>query len=138
VNTAISVLALLVALGALLIALQSRRATAGGGRAASASDLPHDALGLRHEVAALRAEADRALRNLAVVRYDAFGDMGGHLSWSLAVLDEHGDGVVLTSIHGRNDARSYAKAVTSWRCEQQLSPEEEDAISRARSGPAAG
>jgi hypothetical protein len=138
VNTAISVLALLLALGALVVALQGRRAAAGGARAAGASDLPHDALGLRHEVAALRAEADRALRNLAVVRYDAFGDMGGHLSWSLAVLDEHGDGVVLTSIHGRNDARSYAKAVTSWRCEQQLSPEEEDAISRARSGPAAG
>jgi hypothetical protein len=138
VNTAISVLALLLALGALVVALQGRRAAAGGARAAGASDLPHDALGLRHEVAALRAEADQALRNLAVVRYDAFGDMGGHLSWSLAVLDEHGDGVVLTSIHGRNDARSYAKAVTSWRCEQQLSPEEEDAISRARSGPAAG
>jgi hypothetical protein len=136
VTTVLAVLALLLAVGALAISLQGRRAVTGRGRGAGASDLPHDALGLRHEVAALRAEADRALRNLAVVRYDAFGDMGGHLSWSLAVLDDHGDGVVLTSIHGRNDARSYAKAVVSWRCEQQLSPEEEDAISRVRSGPA--
>jgi len=138
VTTTLSVLAFLLALGALTVSLQARRAASGRTAATGASDLPHDALGLRHEVAALRAEADRALRNLAVVRYDAFGDMGGHLSWSLAVLDDHGDGAVLTSIHGRNDARSYAKAVTSWRCEQQLSPEEEDAISRARSGPATG
>ena len=38
------------------------------------------------------------LRHLAVVRYDAFGDMGGHLSWSLELLDDAGNGVVLTSI----------------------------------------
>ena len=136
-NTALAILALLVALAALAISLQNRREAAGRSRAAGASDLPHDALGLRHEVAALRAEAESSLRHLAVVRYDAFGggserSSGGQLSWSLALLDDHGDGAVLTSIHGRNDARSYAKAVRAWRCEQQLSPEEEDAISRAR------
>ena len=90
--------------------------------------LPEDVLGLRQEVAALRAEARDALRHLAVVRYDAFGDMGGHLSWSLALLDDAGHGVVLTSIHGRSDARTYAKNVSAWSCEQQLSPEEEEAI----------
>ena len=68
--------------------------------------------GLRQEVAALRAETGDALRHLAVVRYDAFGDMGGHLSWSLALLDDAGNGVVLTSIHGRTDARTYAKNVS--------------------------
>ena len=94
--------------------------------------VPEDVLGLRQEVAALRAEAAGALRHLAVVRYDAFGDMGGHLSWSLALLDDGGDGVVLTSIHGRSDARTYAKNVAGWSSEQQLSPEEEDAITHAR------
>ncbi len=89
-------------------------------------------LGLRQEVAALRAEAGDSLRHLAVVRYDAFGDMGGHLSWSLALLDNTGDGVVLTSIHGRSDARTYAKNVTDWSSQQQLSPEEEEAIAHAR------
>jgi len=83
-------------------------------------------------VAALRAEAGDALRHLAVVRYDAFGDMGGHLSWSLALLDDAGNGVVLTSIHGRSDARTYAKNVTAWSSQQQLSPEEEEAITHAR------
>ncbi len=95
--------------------------------------LPEDVLGLRQEVAALRAEAAGALRHLAVVRYDAFGDMGGHLSWSLALADDGGDGVVITSIHGRSDARTYAKGIAGWHCEQQLSPEEQDAVSHARS-----
>lgn len=72
------------------------------------------------------------LRHLAVKRYDAFGDMGGHLSWSLALLDDSGDGVVLTSIHGRSEARTYAKNVSGWKGEQQLSPEEEQAVKDAR------
>jgi hypothetical protein len=71
------------------------------------------------------------------VRYDAFGagqekSSGGQLSWSLALLDDHGDGAVLTSIHGRNEARTYAKSITGWSCDQQLSPEEEDAVAHAR------
>ena len=97
-----------------------------------ADALPEDVYGLRQEVAALRAEARDALRHLAVVRYDAFGDMGGHLSWSLALLDDGGHGVVLTSIHGRSEARTYAKSISAWTCEQQLSPEEEEAIEHAR------
>jgi hypothetical protein len=83
------------------------------------------------DLAALRADLGQALRHVAVVRYDAFGDMGGHLSWSLALLDDAGNGVVLTSIHGRSDARTYAKNVTDWSSQQQLSPEEEEAIAHA-------
>ena len=94
--------------------------------------LPEDVVGLRQEVAALKAAADGALRHLAVVRYDAFGDVGGHLSWSVALLDDAGDGVVLTSIHGRSEARTYAKSVSSWTSEAQLSPEESEAVSHAR------
>ncbi len=95
-------------------------------------DLPADVLGLRREVAALREEAAGALRHLAVVRYDAFEEMGGRLSWSLALLDDGGDGVVLTSIRGRNEARTYAKSVASWRSDQDLSPEETEAITHAQ------
>jgi hypothetical protein len=137
VNTALSVLALLVALVALALALQPRLSARRRGPAPDASGLPEDALGLRHEVAALRAEAATALKHVALVRYDAFGagperGVGGQLSWSLALLDDHGDGTVLTSIHGRNEARSYAKSINGWTCVQQLSPEEEQAISHAR------
>ncbi|MFL6060586.1 MAG: DUF4446 family protein [Marmoricola sp.] len=135
--TALSVLALLVALVALGLQVQARlRGRAGD--PVDVSDLPEDALGLRHEVAALRAEAATALKNLAVVRYDAFADAGGAgagaLSWSLAVLDDHGYGTVLTSIHGRTEARTYAKAISAWACEQPLSPEETEAIRLARAG----
>ena len=123
----IAVVALAVAVGT-----ARRTTTATRRRRTAAQDLPTDVHGLRQEVSALRLEAADALRHLAVVRYDAFGDMGGHLSWSMALLDDHGDGVVITSIHGRSDARTYAKPVTGWSSEQQLSPEEEDAITHAR------
>ena len=86
------------------------------------------------EIETLQAAAAGALRHVAVVRYDAFADMGGHLSWSLALLDDSGDGVVLTSIHGRSDSRTYAKNIASWSANQQLSPEEVEAIGFGRAG----
>ena len=129
----LAVLSLAVALVALTLSVLTLRSASARRRALGAEALPEDVHGLRQEVAALRAEARGSLRHVAVVRYDAFGDMGGHLSWSLALLDDSGDGVVLTSIHGRSDARSYAKNVAGWRCEQQLSPEEDEAIANARS-----
>ena len=124
--------ALVLAAVALAVALGAVRRTAGTRAGEGVDALPEDVHGLRQEVAALRAEAKDALRHLAVVRYDAFGDMGGHLSWSLALLDDGGHGMVLTSIHGRSEARTYAKSISGWTCEQQLSPEELEAIEHAR------
>jgi hypothetical protein len=83
-------------------------------------------------VATLQAEQAQALRHLAVIRYDAFPDTGGQLSWSMALLDDAGSGVVVSSIQGRNESRTYAKSVRDWTSEAQLSPEEQDAISHAR------
>src|SRR6185503_11646627 len=128
----LDVAALVVALAAAGLAVVALRRQAARRQTPDADALPEDVQGLRQEVAALRVEGGDALRHLAVVRYDAFGDMGGHLSWSLALLDDSGDGVVLTSIHGRSDSRTYAKSISSWTCEQQLSPEEDDAIAHAR------
>lgn len=126
----LSLVALVLSAVALVLTLQARRKVAP--RGVSVDALPEDVQGLRQEVAALRHEGSDALRHLAVVRYDAFDDMGGHLSWSVALLDDAGDGVVLTSIHGRSDARTYAKSVRGWSSEQQLSPQETEAIQRAR------
>ncbi|GAB3988707.1 DUF4446 family protein [Nocardioides marmoraquaticus] len=127
----VAVLALLLAAAALFVSLAARR---GGARrtVADDTDLPTDVQALRQEVAALRREGAQALRHLAVVRYDAFTDTGGQLSWSLALLDDSGSGVLVTSIQGRSESRTYAKNVVDGRCEQQLSPEEQDAISHAR------
>lgn len=124
----LSLLALAVAAAALAVALRNGAARS----RRTDGDLPADAAGLRREVAALRAEATGALRHLAVVRYDAFEEMGGRLSWSLALLDDAGDGVVLTSIRGRNEARTYAKSVSGWASDQELSPEESEAVAHAR------
>lgn len=75
----------------------------------------------------------RSARNVGLVRYDAFEDMGGRVSFSAAILNDHGDGVVLTSISGRTEARTYAKTVETGASDHHLSPEEERAISEALS-----
>lgn len=128
----LAVVSLVVALLALALAALPWRQRLGRRTGDGEAPLPEDVLGLRQEVAALRAEGRQALKHLAIVRYDAFGDMGGHLSWTLAVADDAGDGVLLTSIHGRSDARSYAKTIEHWHCEVQLSPEEEQALGQLR------
>ena len=86
---------------------------------------------LRDDLAAARADLADALRHVAVVRYDAFGDMGGRLSFSAALLDDSGDGIVLTSINGRSETRTYAKGVKAGQSDHSLSPEELQAIGYA-------
>lgn len=90
----------------------------------------------RGDLHAVRHELSDALRHVAVVRYDAFGDMGGRLSFTVALLDDAADGVVLSSIHGRSESRSYAKGVKGGSSEQSLSPEEQQAIELAMRGAA--
>ena len=97
--------------------------------------------GLRTEVddlsallARTRTELADALRHVSVVRYDAFGDMGGRLSFSAAMLDDGGDGLVLTAIHGRTETRSYIKGVKNGASEASLSPEEQQAVTFALKG----
>ncbi len=132
-TTAVAALAVVSVL-TLMLSVLALRSTSSKRRAAKSSRLPTDLRGLRAEVETLRQEVAGAVRRLAVVRYDAFGDMGGRLSWSMAVLDDGGNGVVVTSIHGRSDARTYAKNVVQWSGDQQLSPEESDAIQQAKLG----
>jgi Protein of unknown function (DUF4446) len=74
----------------------------------------------------------RALRDVAIVRYDALNEMSGQLSFSLALLNATGDGVVLSSINGRAETRTYAKPVVGGG--QELSPEEAQAVHNARLG----
>jgi hypothetical protein len=130
-SLAVAVAALLVSMVAVVVAVLGWRRTGSRDGGETLDAVPEDVLGLRQEVAALQAEGAAALRHLAVVRYDAFADSGGQLSWSAALLDDRGDGVVLTAIHGRQDARTYAKNITGWSGEQ-LSPEETQAVTHAR------
>jgi hypothetical protein len=86
------------------------------------------------DLAALRSDLAQALKHVAVVRYDAFGDMGGRLSFSAAIIDDSGDGVVLSSIHARGESRTYAKGVVGGRSDATLTPEEQQALAAARTG----
>jgi hypothetical protein len=78
-----------------------------------------------------QTQIEGSLRKVALLRYDAFEDVGGRLSFSCALLDDHGSGVVLTSINGRQETRVYAKPVTQGTSSHNLSLEEEEAIRRA-------
>ena len=89
---------------------------------------------VEEETAQLRDELSQALRHVAVVRYDAFGDMGGRLSFSAAVLDDTGDGMVISSIHARGESRTYAKGIVDGGSEVVLTPEERQALDAARTG----
>jgi hypothetical protein len=77
---------------------------------------------------------DGAITYRALVRYDAYGELSGHQSASLALLDAAGNGVVLSSITHRETARLYCKQVIEGRGEHLLSPEEDEAIRLALAG----
>ncbi len=77
---------------------------------------------------------DGAVAYRAVVRYDAYGEMSGQQSSSIALLDAHRSGVVLSSILHRENARVYVKQVVDGRAEHELSPEEQEAVSSALAG----
>lgn len=82
----------------------------------------------------LETKMGTAKRYVGLIRYDAFEDVGGSQSFSLAVYDEQGDGVVLTSQVGRADCRVYAKEIKGGRSERELSAEEQRAIEVAGAG----
>jgi hypothetical protein len=91
-----------------------------------------DQLNSRLGVTEQRLDGTVAYR--ALVRYDAYGEMSGRQSTSIALLDAHRSGLVLSSIHHRDQARLYAKAIRHGQPEFELSPEENEAIRLALSG----
>lgn len=76
----------------------------------------------------------RAIAHRALVRYDAYNEMSGRQSLSIALLDDSQSGIVLSSIHHRDQARLYAKQVRNGQPELELSPEESEALALALSG----
>jgi len=87
---------------------------------------------LATDVASLRGDLAQTLQHVAVVRYDAFGDMGGRMSFSAAVIDDNGDGMVISSIHARGESRTYAKGIVGGASDTTLTPEEQQALAAAR------
>jgi hypothetical protein len=89
---------------------------------------------LDQRMATTEHRLDGAIAYRSLVRYDAYGEMSGLQSTSMALLDATGSGVVLSSIHHRDQARVYAKQVRDGRGELELSPEENEAIRLALEG----
>lgn len=93
---------------------------------AAARRLEHLAARVDH----LAEETQRGLQRASLVRYDAFKELGGHMSFSLALLDARGDGVVVSALNDRAGARVYAKPIVGGRSTFTLSEEEQRALSQ--------
>jgi len=143
---ALAVVALLLALGFYLALRRVRQAQLvilGSGR----EDLVDFAVSLQSRIDALHGSVDGVAAGLArtdrrvddtvsktaIVRYDAYGNSGGHQSASVAMLDSARTGVVLSAIQGRDYARIYIKELDRGRAAVALSPEEQEAVERAMS-----
>lgn len=179
--TALSLIALLLAIGAVVLATIANRRWAGRARAAAPEGVTQgpaparveadaeqraalDTLGtrleelgvhvadLRDRLAEVRSDVDRvrsdlddvhgaaaeppapdptALRHVALVRYDAFADVGGRLSYSVALLDDTRSGLVLTTLSGKSDVRTYVRPISGGAAEGTLTAEEQQAIDAA-------
>ena len=88
---------------------------------------------LEQSVGVLQAQIPLCLQRTGLVRYDAFEDVGGAQSFSLALLDAKGDGVVVSSVYGRSEVRVYSKSVSNGRASHALSQEEQQALREAGS-----
>jgi hypothetical protein len=79
----------------------------------------------------LEKAAKLSLQHLGVVRFDAFEDVAGKQSFAVALVDGHGNGVVISSVASRQSTRTYAKPLRAWDAEYTLSEEEKQAIALA-------
>ena len=86
----------------------------------------------------LERDLKRAFSRVGLVRYNPFEDTGGNQSFALALLDEHGDGFVVSSLHTRNLTRVYAKGIKGGRSDAGVSDEEAEALRQAMVPPAQG
>lgn len=90
--------------------------------------------GLQGRLGTAEQRLDGAIAHHALIRYDAYNEMSGRQSTSIALLDAHGSGVVVSSIHHRDQARLYAKQVVEGQGTLELSPEELEAVRVALAG----
>lgn len=79
----------------------------------------------------IKKMAENSVQHVGLVRFNAFSNTGSDLSFAVALLDHHGDGLVLSSIYGRNESHAYAKPVSKGVSSYNLSDEEREAINKA-------
>lgn len=82
----------------------------------------------RKDIQALYRKFESAFQKVGIVKYDAFNQMGGQLSFSLALLDENDNGFILNSVHSSEGCYSYTKEIKEGLCEISLGDEEKKAL----------
>lgn len=78
-----------------------------------------------------KSQDKSGLRHWSLVRFNPFSDTGGEQSFALCLLNDHQDGLIITSLHGRGVTRFYVKKVSGGQAEQELSSEEKSALAQA-------
>lgn len=99
--------------------------------AGDVSRLKKESKAYANDIDLLFTKHEGAVQKVGLVKYDAFAEMGGRMSFALALLDEQGNGVILNSVHSSTGCYSYAKRIVGGRCEINLSPEETEAVNKA-------
>lgn len=90
----------------------------------------------RKDIRILYKNMERTFQKLGIVKYDAFNQMGGQLSFSLALLDENNDGFIINSVHSSDGCYSYTKEIKGGTSDISLGAEEEKALYIAMGGSA--
>lgn len=82
----------------------------------------------RKDIQTLYRKLENAYQKVGIVKYDAFNQMGGQLSFSLALLDENDNGFILNSVHSTEGCYSYTKEIKNGLCDISLGDEEKKAL----------
>jgi hypothetical protein len=90
--------------------------------------------GMETNISQLEKEATDHLQRWALQRYKAFSNVGGDQSFTMVLLDRKGDGIMVSSIYGRDESRVYAKTITNGKANYPLSDEEQEVLAAAIQG----
>lgn len=85
----------------------------------------------KKDIRTLYKNMEKTFQKIGVVKYDAFKQMGGQLSFSLALLDENNNGFILNSVHSTDGCYTYTKEIKGGACEISLGEEEQEALAMA-------
>lgn len=93
--------------------------------------LVKDDQALQGQIDEIKSALTFVVSRVATVRYDAFNNMGGQMSFSTAMLNDLGDGIVVSAINGRSETRTYIRNIKNQKCDVEMSKEEVEAINKA-------
>lgn len=88
----------------------------------------------RKDIHALYRKFESSLQKLGIIKYDAFDQIGGKLSFCMALLDENNNGFILNSVYGAEGCYTYTKEIENGTCQTSLGQEEEKALNMAMYG----